>query len=55
MSAADEQRAHPLVEASVLELVDRDVRGEVVDAVERLVVGQRERLGRRDADEQRAR
>ncbi len=54
MAAADEQRYGSLVEAAVLELVDRDVGGEVVDAVERLVVRQRQRLGRCDADEQRA-
>ena len=52
VAAADEQRTHSLIEASVLQLVDGDVRDEVVDAVERLVVGQRERLGRRDAHEQ---
>ena len=53
VAAADEQRAHPLLETSVLQLVDGDVRDEVVDAVERLVVGERERLGRRDAHQQR--
>jgi hypothetical protein len=39
---------------AVLELVDRDVRGEVVDAVQRFAEGQRERLRRRDPDQQRA-
>ena len=43
-----------LVQRPVFEQVDGHVRGEVVDAVERLVQGQRVRLGRRDADEQGA-
>ena len=38
----------------MLELVDGDVGGEVVDAVDRLAEADRQRLGRGDADEQRA-
>jgi hypothetical protein len=52
--AADEQCTDPLLEASVLQLVDRHMGDEVVDAVERLVVGQRQRLRRRDAHQERA-
>jgi hypothetical protein len=39
----------------VFELVDADVRGEVVDAVQRLAQREGVRLGRRDAHQQRAR
>ena len=39
---------------AVLERVDGDVRGEVVDAVQRLAEPERERLGGGDADQQRA-
>ncbi len=54
VAAADQHRRHAPVEATVLELVDGDVGGEVVDAVERLVVCEGERLGGGDADQQRA-
>ena len=52
--AADQQRQARLGQRAVLELVDGDVRGEVVDAVDRLAEPERQRLGRGDADEQRA-
>ena len=45
---------HGLGQRAVLELVDGDVRGEVVDAVERLAEPDGERLGRGDPDQQRA-
>ena len=54
VAAADQHRQARLRQRAVLELVDGDVRGEVVDAVERLAEPDRQRLGRRDADEQRA-
>ena len=54
MAAADEQRQARLGQRPVLELVDGDVGGEVVDAVERLAEPERQRLGRGDADQQRA-
>ena len=54
VAAADQHRQHRLRQRTVLELVDGDVRGEVVDAVERLAEPDRERLGGRDTDEQRA-
>jgi hypothetical protein len=50
----DQHRQARLGQRAVLELVDGDVRGEVVDAVERLAEPERERLGRRDPDQQRA-
>ena len=52
--AADQHRDARLGQRAVLELVDGDVGGEVVDAVERLAEAQRERLGGGDADQQRA-
>ena len=52
--AADQHRHARLGQRAVLELVDGDVGGEVVDAVERLAQPDRQRLGRRDPDEQRA-
>ena len=54
VAAADQQRQARLGQRPVLELVDRDVGGEVVDAVQRLAERERERLGRGDADQQRA-
>ena len=51
--AGDEQREAGRQRA-VLQGVDGDVRGEVVDAVERHVPGRGVGLGRGDADEQRA-
>ena len=54
VSAADQQRHARLGQRAVLELVDGDVRGEMVDAVQRLAQPERERLGGRDADQQRA-
>jgi hypothetical protein len=39
----------------VLELVDRDVGGEVVDAVQRLAEGECQRLGGGHTDQQRTR
>ena len=52
--AADQHRHARLGQRPVLELVDGDVRGEVVDAVQRLAEAERERLRRRDPDEQGA-
>ena len=54
VAAGHQQRQARLGQRPVLELVDGDVRGEVVDAVERLAEPDREGLGRRDADQQRA-
>ena len=54
MAAADQQRQARVGQRAVLELVDGDVRGEVVDAVQRLAEPDRERLGRGDADQQGA-
>ena len=54
VAAADQHRQARLGQRPVLELVDRDVRGEVVDAVDRLAEPDRERLGGGDADHQRA-
>ena len=50
----DQQRQARLGQRAVLELVDGDVRGEVVDAVDRLAEPDRQRLGRGHADQQRA-
>ena len=50
----DQQRQAGLGQRPVLELVDGDVGGEVVDAVQRLAEPERQRLGRGDADQQRA-
>ena len=52
--AADQQRDARLGQRAVLELVDGDVRGEVVHAVERLAEPDRQRLGGGDPDQQRA-
>src|SRR5690606_23034048 len=53
--AAGHQQGHGrLGEGAVLQLVDADVGGEVVDPVERLAEGVGVRLGRRDAHEERA-
>ena len=52
--ARDQQRDRRLGERPVLQLVDGDVRGQVVDPVQRLAQRQRVRLGRGDADQQRA-
>ena len=54
VAAADQHRQARLGQRAVLELVDGDVGGEVVDAVDRLAQPDRERLGRGDADHQRA-
>ena len=54
VAAADEQREARVGQRAVLELVDGDVGGEVVDAVQRLAEPDRQRLGRGHADEQRA-
>ena len=53
VAAADQHRQARLGQRAVLELVDRDVGGQVVDAVDRLAEPDRERLGRGDADQQR--
>ena len=45
---------HGLGSGAVFELVDGDVGGQVVDAVERHAEAERVGLGRGDADEQRA-
>ncbi len=55
VAARHEQRHRRLGQRPVLQLVDAHVGGEVVDPVDRLVQRERERLGGRDADEQRAR
>ena len=54
VAAGHQQRDARLGQRAVLELVDRDVRGQVVDAVQRGAERERERLGRGDADQQRA-
>ena len=54
VAAGDEQRQRRLGQRAVLDDVDGDVGGEVVDAVQRLAEGDGERLGRGDADQQRA-
>ena len=54
MAAGDQQRQAGLGQRAVLELVDGDVGGEVVDAVQRLAEAEGERLGRGDPDQQRA-
>ena len=51
--AGDQQRQAGVGQRAVLELVDGDVGGEVVHAVQRLAQPQRQRLGRGDADQQR--
>ena len=58
VAAGDEHRQARLGQRPVLELVDRDVGGEVVDAVQRLAEAEGERLGRwrrRPAARRRAR
>jgi hypothetical protein len=52
VAAADEKRDRGLRQGSVLELIDRDMRGQVVDAVQGLAERQRKGLRGRDADEQ---
>jgi hypothetical protein len=52
MAAGDQQRKARLGQRAVLQLVHRDVGGEVVDAVQGLVQGQRVRLGSGDPDQQ---
>ena len=52
--ARDQHRQARLGQRAVLELVDGDVRGEVVHAVQRLAEAERQRLGRGDPDEQGA-
>ena len=54
VATRDEHRQAGLGQRSVLELVDRDVGGEVVDAVQRLAEAQGQRLGAGDPDQQRA-
>ena len=54
VAAGDQHRQAGLGQRAVLELVDGDVGGEVVDAVDRLAEPDRERLGAGDADQQRA-
>ena len=54
VAAADEQREARVRQRAVLELVDGDVGGEVVDAVQRLAEPDRQRLGGGHADEQGA-
>ena len=54
MAAADQQGQARLGQRTVLELVDRDVRGEVVDAVQRLAQPEGQRLGGGHPDQQRA-
>ena len=49
VAAGDEHRQRRLGQRAVLDDVDGDVRGEVVDAVERLAEGDGQRLGRGDA------
>ncbi len=51
---ADQQRQAGLRQGAVLELVDRDVRGQVVDAVDRLPETEGQCLGGGDPDQQRA-
>ena len=53
VAAADQHRQARLRQRAVLELVDRDVGGEVVDAVDRLAETERQRLGGGHADQQR--
>ena len=53
VAAADQHRQAALGQRPVLELVDGDVGGEVVHAVQRLVEPDRQRLRRGDADQQR--
>ena len=53
MAAGHEHRDGRLGQRPVLEHVDGDVGGEVVDAVQRHVERQGVRLGRRHADQQR--
>ena len=52
VTAADQHRQARLGQRPVLELVDGDVGGQVVDAVDRLAEPERQRLGRGHADEQ---
>ena len=52
--AGDQQRDRRLGQRAVLQGVHGDVRGEVVDAVHRLLGGQRVPLGGGHADQQRA-
>jgi hypothetical protein len=52
--AGDEQRDRGNGQGAVLELVDGDVRGKVVDAVQRLAERERVCLGRADPDKQRS-
>ena len=54
VTTAHQQREARLGQRAVLELVDGDVGGQVVDAVQRLPETERERLRRRDAHEQSA-
>ena len=53
VAAADQHRQARLGQRPVLELVDGDMGGEVVDAVDRLAEPDRQRLRRGDADQQR--
>ena len=54
VAAADQHREARLGKRAVLELVDGHVRGQVVDAVDRLAEAERQRLGGGHAHEQRA-
>ena len=54
VAAGDQQRDARLGQRPVLEGVDGDVRGQVVDAVERHAEAERVRLRRGDPDQQRA-
>ena len=55
VATADQHRQAGLGQRAVLELVDSDVRSEVVDAVDRLAEPDRQRLRGGDADHQRSR
>ena len=54
VAAGDQQRDRGLGQRAVLQGVHRDVRGEVVDAVDRFLGGERVPLGGGDPDQQRA-
>jgi hypothetical protein len=54
VTARDEQRDARFRQVAVREPIHRDVRGEMVDAVQRFAHRDRIRLRRRDADQQRA-
>jgi hypothetical protein len=55
VATADQERHRRLGKGTVFQLIHADVRGEVVDPVQRLAERVRVRLGRRDAHQERAR